>query len=413
MVFPVDLIIEKELTQKCLIKLTFNLSHEESLVWKIIIKQKSNKMKIGIVTFHSSNNFGAVLQAIALVEFFNAKGHDARIIDYRPEYKTEKYNPFKISFKHKSLKHFFYSLYSIPSKYKDEKEFAVFRKKYMKIWEPVYLTSDQIISYPPNLDLMIAGSDQVWNPELLGAVDKVYYLGFGDAHVRRASYAPSFGRSDIDRKYWGDLSRFFKKLDFVSVRELDGKRIIEDIAGIKAEHVLDPVFLLSKEQWDSYADQSISIGQRYVLLYARERSPLLSEVACKVAKERKMKIVNISKIMLGLGKYDKNITSIGPGEFLSLVKNASAVCTNSFHGTAFSIVYEKPFFAVPHRTRNSRIDSILNMLDLSSQIVSEKAQLSQRIFSIMIEYDTKKAVCLLENERRKSIDFLEKVLYEG
>lgn len=363
-------------------------------------------MKIGTVTFHCSNNYGAVLQSIALVEKLNKLGHDARIIDYRPEYKTKMYDPFAIPSNIKSIKHLLYHMYSIPSKYKADKVFRQFNRKHMLTWGHEYLTSDEILNNPPDLDVIITGSDQVWNPESLGAVDRIYFLGFGAERIKKISYAPSFGTSKLKEKFRGEIGNYIKKLDAVSVREIEGKEHVEELTGIEAEVVLDPVFLLDKNQWSKFAYNELKITEPYLLLYARERNSLLGEAAIRIAKEKNLKVVNISKIMMGLNKYDRNIFGIGPGHFLELFKNASVVCTNSFHGTAFSIIFEKPFVVIPHRTRNTRIESILSITELSEQQITDINQLSEISVDELINYDLDRTQSILNSEINKSVEFL-------
>jgi len=363
-------------------------------------------MRIGTVTFHCSNNYGAVLQSVALVEKLNQLGYDAKIIDYRPEYKTKTYNPFAIPTNIKSIKHILYHIYSIPTKYKIDKAFRQFNREYILTWGCEYLTSDELIVNPPDLDVIITGSDQVWNPESLGEVDKVYFLGFGAKDIKRVSYAPSFGTAKVDGRFREEISTYIKKLNAVSVREIEGKEHIRELTGIEAEIVLDPVFLLDKNQWLRYANDKMKIQEPYLLLYARERSPLLVAAAIKIAKDKNLKVVNISKILLGLNKYDENIFDIGPGGFLDLFRNASVVCTNSFHGTAFSIIFEKPFVVIPHRTRNTRIESILSIMQLTKQQVNDINQLNEISTDDLIHYDLEKTQFILNSERKKSLEFL-------
>lgn len=367
-------------------------------------------MKIGTVTFHCSANFGAVLQSIALVEKLREMGHDARILDYRPEYRPSIYKPITVPLYKGSIKHFLYRIYSIPTSYKAKKEFLKFNKKHMKMWEQVYFLDKDIENQLPELDVIITGSDQVWNPERLGAVDKVYFLAFGSKDIRRISYAPSFGTPKVDERYWDEISTYIKKLDAVSIREREGKDHIKELTGIEAEHVLDPVFLLKKERWVKFLDDKAIGCEPFLLLYARERSRLLSETARKIAREKGLKIVNISKIMMGLNKYDKNLFGIGPGHFLELFKKAEVVCTNSFHGTAFSIIFEKPFVVTPHRTKNTRIESVLDILDLSAQQIRDVSQLNKISSDELIYYNVDRVSSLLNAERGKSINFLSDAL---
>lgn len=363
-------------------------------------------MKIGIVTFHCSNNHGAVLQAIALTEILNELGHDARIIDYRPSYKTEAYKPFGITRRYPSIKHFLYHVCSTPWRYTTDKEFGRFNSINMKTWGRVYYTSKEMIDNPPAIDAAITGSDQVWNPETLGAVDEVYFLGFGPENLKRISYAASFGTSNVDKVFWHEMSNYIRNLDAVSVREIEGRELVKDMTGLDVTHVLDPVFLLDRSKWNEFSDSTFEIDEPYLLLYARQRSELLSDVAYKISKENKLKIVNISNIMIGLRRYDKNMFSLGPGHFLKLIRDSSVVCTNSFHGTAFSVVYGKPFVVTPHRTRNTRIDSILQTLGLADRLITNKHQIDNTPSSDLIHWDLGAVRHRLDREREESINFL-------
>ncbi len=366
-------------------------------------------MKIGIITFHCVTNYGGVLQAIALCNKLKEMGHDAKIIDYRPAFKTNRYNPWKVY--RKSMKHMFYEICAIPYKAVKNQRFKTFNKEYMETTRESFFTSQEIYKAPPKFDVYITGSDQVWNPQLTGGkVDNVYYLGFAPEGAKKISYAASFGSTKIDKRFWDEIASNIRKIDHVSVRESDGQRYIKEIVGIEAEQVLDPVFLMDKSEWNKFTEDTKSDTKPYLLLYAFGDDNLLNKTAKMVAKTMNLRVIIVGKPLTGNNNYDQELHSCSPAKLLELYKNATAVCTNSFHGTAFSIVYEKPFLVIPSTSRNERIDSLLKTLGLSSQMVSNFSQLEEISVEGALKYDMNKVSSLLNEERKKSLTFLQKAL---
>lgn len=312
-------------------------------------------MRIGILTFHDANNYGAVLQAYALKKKLSEFG-EASIINY--------YNPFF----HKRLN------YGIKEKiieliYSDENKkrinaFKNFRNKYLKTNNEV-ITKDNIISLNDKYDCFITGSDQVWNLNCSGN-DDTYFLDFVKDSKKRNSYSASFGTSDIHLNY--KHLNMIKSFNKISVREKSGCTYLRD-NNINSYETCDPVFLLKKEEWVSITKE---INEKYILIYEVVNGNKILEFAKKIAKLKGYKIKMITssnKPIFGV----ETIRNAGPIEWLNLLKNAQYVITNSFHGLAFSLIFNKQFNIelLSNSNSNARIIDLLKDLSLENRIIDK------------------------------------------
>lgn len=355
-------------------------------------------MKTGILTFHWANNYGAVLQVYALQKIVEQMGVDVQIIDFRAHKSKSMLLQKAIS-----------QLIRIPS-YMEKKErndrFTSFRRERLKLTDNNYSTEEQLIDCLPLFDTFICGSDQIWNPSIKG-FSKAYLLSFVPAEKRKISYAASFGLNHIPDAHLDTFKKYLKRLHHISVREQDGIALVKELTGKQATHVLDPVFLLNAEEWEKTA-KTPTDKEEYVLLFIMEKSQVLINLATRLAKETGKKLVSINIRKNKVQEADVNISNAGPQEFLGLIKNASYVCTNSFHATAFSILFNKPFMTVPHTTRNSRMESLLNILGIASQMMSKTLDCEE--LQGKFHYDTNPVHERLQNEKKKSLDFLTQAL---
>lgn len=363
-------------------------------------------MKVGMITFHSAHNFGAVLQAYALNKKIIDIGYEAEIIDYRPQFITELYsiNPFHKLSKPKSL----ISLLSMyPTRIKKYNKFNKFINEEMKLSERSFYSSEDLIKYSFNYDIYVTGSDQVWNPEINGVMGE-YFLSFAGTQSKRISYAASFGKDTLNSKFSEEISFHLKKLDAISVREEDGVNIVNNLIGLNPLRVLDPVFLLSSADWKEKI-VAPDITEKYILVYMMEYNKKVIDIAVKVAEEKNMKILNISNSVKIPRGFEKNLRDIGPREFLGYFYFAEHVITNSFHGTAFSIIFEKNFTIVPHSKLNSRIDNILKLTNLEERQVNlSDEDESFRRFTSEIEFDEVRQI--LKKEIDYSVGYLQEAL---
>lgn len=371
-------------------------------------------MKILTITCHDVYNFGASLQAYALQHYLEELGHDVRIINYRPEYLYKKYDwKAYTSKKYDRLDKFFltrwmfriakwsYLRFSIGRK----KCFDDFSKNNLKLTKDVYFSFDDLKRNPPYADIIIAGSDQIWNPLFQNGRDRSFYIDFALIKTRRVSYAASFSVNNIPDSSREFMRLMLSKMNQISVREFQGIDILKTL-GIKgAKKVLDPVFLLDRCYWETFMHKRSETG--YILIYDFEGSDLMKRVALSFKKEKGLKIYSINDALPRL-YADKNFTNVGPKDFLSLIYNCSVFLSNSFHGTAFSIYFNKPFyvFGLNGVDLNSRMDSLLSTVDLKDRLITEDIDLN----TLHFDYDFNKVNSLIDKEKRVSKQFLDSVL---
>lgn len=367
-------------------------------------------MKVGILTFHKALNYGAVLQAFALNKKIGEMGHESTLIDYCDIGMIEQYKVsiFKknISFKRTISNIITY----IPRKTRYNK-FVLFSTKFLNTTSLLITDENVLRKYNFNFDAYICGSDQVWNPEIYGdTVNPIYFLDFvSNQKAIKISYAASFGRDEIETKFYPEMKKYLENIKFLSVRENDGVNIIKKISGQDSQQVVDPVFLIKPEEW-SAMDASIVIKKPYILIYLMESNLDLLKIAHLLSKDLSIEVINITPSILKYYCVDKNIMTAGPSDFVSLIKNASYVITNSFHATAFSIIFNRPFLTLKHSKWNSRMQSLLNTFGISTQMITKLSTDDPVILEKMFHYDTNKINILIEREIRKSIDFLKKAL---
>jgi hypothetical protein len=296
-------------------------------------------MKICIITCQNAVNHGARLQCYALVHWLQKQGHSVEVIDYRPTYSLDQklfYWPGL------SLKSWIKLPLYYPVRKRNierRKVFDVFSKKYLPLTSRIYYTIEDLRKNPPMADLYIAGSDQIWNTTLANGTDPAYYLDFGSDNVLRESFAASFATESLKSGSDVFVREQLKKFDKITVREQSALKILEYL-GFEGSQQEDPVFLLSTSEWDEVSDGT-GVGERYVLVYDFYLGNDIHTAAQKIAKEKGLKIYNISHSPLSYA--DKNFIYSGPETFVSLIRNASYLISNSFHGTAFAMIFDVPF----------------------------------------------------------------------
>lgn len=319
--------------------------------------------KIGMITFHRANNLGAALQAYALYTYLNDNICPTEIIDYYPNNAIPARNTLlrrvmrmaKKTVGGKEQK----------ARYQRFAKFDTFINE-CRTSEKVYYGDKEIETDPPKYDLIISGSDQILNTTLTGN-SRAYYLSFAQ-DTPKISYASSFGRADVSETEIAYIKQYLKGFRTLSAREESARRLINSLTNHRVELVADPVFLLSKEKWSSISEPTKS--EKYVFVYAMENTPWLVETIDRVRTQYGLPI----KIVLG-GSFQLNVDGevdncCGPRDFLSYIKNAECIVTNSFHGTAFSIIFEKKFICVAHSSKNTRLENLMKVIDAENKQIN-------------------------------------------
>lgn len=370
-------------------------------------------MIIKTITCHDVYNFGASLQAYALMTYLNSLGNNTEIIDYKPDYLSNHYNLWSIDnpIYDKFIVRYLYLLAKLPGrlirKYgKRKKRFDNFTTKYLKLTNVRYSSNESLKNNLPEADIYIAGSDQIWNTSFNNGKDPAFYLDFVPKDKIKASYAASFAIESLPNEYKEKVKRLLINFDYISVREKSGLNILNDLNIDKGIQVIDPVFLLDKDQWFELESNSelIKFDEQYLICYDFDSNELVKEICLKIAKEKNLKIYSFFK-----NDYaDKTFYNIGPLEFLSLIKNSQYVVSNSFHGTAFALIFEKEFVVVNREEQiNTRMKDLIESFNLKERLTYRSAKISQLE---PINYDLINSNIF--KETKKSKDYLDEVLFE-
>ncbi|MGN0470458.1 MAG: polysaccharide pyruvyl transferase family protein [Acutalibacteraceae bacterium] len=351
-------------------------------------------MKIGIITFQLAWNCGAVLQCAALQRMLESSGYEVCVINYCPKYKDYRYkkyqNPFLVALgaykSNKQLSLIKRSIKAIKSagrailnynpksgRIKQKKDFAQFCENFLNLTRE-YKSLEELKADPPKCDVYISGSDQLWNPNLTNEkLDGAYFLDFGDDTIIKASYAVSACELDV-QKNKESLEDLLENLDYISLREDEKKSELETLVSKNISICIDPTLLLDAEQYADMESDKVNIEEPYLLVYALDNpgsdEPLFKTVK-NLSEQRNLKI----KVISGPHKWPYAIDGyqprdgISPQEFLSYIKNADVVVTNSFHATAFSIIYRKEFYVLTTQGRGARLVELLNKIGLEKQLL--------------------------------------------
>lgn len=325
-------------------------------------------MKIGILTFNWAINYGAVLQMFAQYKYLKDKNYDVYIINYSPD---ELENLYTLKIFSKPVKAKKIARKIIENVYK--------RKQYYKFYNFIdqEMVSTKKIKNRKELkdtinkfDIVIVGSDQVWNYDITKGYLQDYLLT--DIDCNKISYAASLGKNEIKKEVKGLFEKSLKEFDFISLREENSIDYLKSIYNRK-DYVscIDPVFLLDKNEWIKLGNRSEYKveSDEYILIYMLEYNEKLIKSANEISMKYNLPIYSIEIPYLRFNNKMSNIKKlhdVGPLDFVKLINNAHYVLTNSFHGTAFSLILNKKFVSFAHSTVNLRMENLLSLYNLNN-----------------------------------------------
>lgn len=374
-------------------------------------------MKIGIITFNSAHNYGAVLQAWALQEYLRGEGHQVEIINYRlpaTDNLYRLYKPRRTFKKHAKLNKAVHLLQYLkkmktdPKKVRKYRQFERFINHTLNTTEPITRYSD-LNKANFNYDVMIAGSDQIWNGGLTKGVNPAYFLAFGSDKIKRISYAASIGRDEIPEVEKTLFLRYLRNFDYVSVREEKAKEVILELTDKEVSVVLDPTLLLQREKYDKLKkDPKVKSDYIYVHnVHITKVDKRLNAVAEEMSKRLGIPIVH------NRADYDfthelEKFTDGSPEEFIGYIANAKYVIANSFHATVFSIIYQRDFITIPHFQNPERMRHLLDSLGIGNHLIADPKELPEDLKELQIDYNEVEKLRIAQRE--DSVSFLEKAL---
>lgn len=369
--------------------------------------------KLGIITIHKINNYGSVLQAYALQQVCISLGYDTEIIDYNFPNVHHRKNKYAMSDDAQSKEPELIRLLFAGALMRQHRGVARFVYKYQQLSSQNYNNPVELKSLPPEYDIYVTGSDQLWSPRYCNG-DPAFMLHFAPENALKISYAASIGANSIPEELQPQYKRLLSRYSYISVRENSGVNIIKEVIGKEATVVLDPTLLLNREQWNQIADSKRQFKKKYILCYFLNYTfnafPYVDQLAEYMQKQTGYEIVRVARPPHKL-KISHTHYRVGasPEEFLALIRDAEMILTTSFHGTAFAVNYGKPVFTVVQNRNasDSRQVSLMHNLGLDDQILSIEDAMPERS---RFTYDEKSEQERLKKLRLQSMDYLKKAL---
>lgn len=362
--------------------------------------------KIGILTYHTGYNYGASLQAYALQTTIERMGKKCEIINFE----TERFVASREMFSRRPsrpkelIKILMRLPYSSPLKER-QRMFDSYTRNCLKL-SPLYRTEEEVVSHASEYACIVCGSDQIWNlsHQDSPAANPLYFLNF-PKNQKRISYAASFGKWVREAPQHEDVFLpWLKQFDAISVRETSGVEYVRSL-GLDCTLCLDPTVLLDAQDYEPICAERV-VDQQYVLLFSWSCTKEVLTAAKLVAKRLGLPLLNIVPPPRAAFKGIPRKLDVGPREFLSMVKNASFVVTNSFHGTAFSTTFEKPYISVVSGSPDTRMSSLLSQLGLEDHLTTADTMNLDAMFATDYGTVTGKKKAL----RKDSLAFLKNAL---
>ncbi len=363
--------------------------------------------KVGIVSCYFKNNYGSMLQAYATKkvldnnnipnETVNIDGNKDFSKGKKKYYLSQIFNFNFIKSKLGMIK----MKFDIKLNKELGKNVSIRNKKY-KEFRKEFNLSRSSNTYKDLTKLakerytdILLGSDQLWLP--VNVVSDYYTLNWVPNEINKISFSTSFGVSSIPKKYNDMYKKFLKRINHLSVREDTGVKIIKDISGIDAKLVCDPTILLTKDEWEEVATKERIVKDKYILCYFLGNNIEHRKFAERLRKKTGYKIVSLNHADEYVKYSDKfcdiALYDVGPREWINLVKNAEYVCTDSFHGTVFSLLFNKYFFnfrrynSNSKASTNSRLDSLLNIVGISSERILTGLEEVEKVIEYKIDFN--------------------------
>ncbi len=369
-------------------------------------------MKIGVITLHRVRNYGSSLQTLATQNYFEQRGCNVEIVDYYPE----RYSSFGLlkrlknkseKFKKNPLILFCARCVISVSYIKKKIVFDSFLKRYINLTDKTYRNESELLQSSFKADAYCTGSDQVWNSHWNEGVDAPLYLSFISSDSYKFSYSSSIGNSELDSKETDAVFQYLKQYKHITVRENTGVEIIKGMGIDDVQQLLDPTLMFDAQQWSKYTSDRYK-NKKYIVTYNLHHDNRIDEYAQKLAKENNLKVYNISYnfhdiIRKGCLKWCPTVE-----EYLGLIRDAEFVIADSFHATAFSIIFNKKFIIIYPEQASSRLRSILELLNIQDRGTDTIPSTE----SMLKEIDYVAVNKIIREEQKKTHDYINMILSE-
>lgn len=363
-------------------------------------------MKVAVITRHAISNYGSLLQAMATQKIISDLGCECQIIDYIRDdeaYRNQEKTLLKRkpSFNKNLLKRFAYLSFRKPESVFAGKRFEKMRKKYLNLTKE-YSDIGQLKDDKPVADVYMTGSDQVWGPVMDGTYDSAYCLSFTDDSDKRVAFAASFGRTNFSAEVREFFQKWLPRYDNIAVREDSAIQMLNSW-GIKSTQVIDPTLMLDSSYWSNF---TASINKEYILVYQIHNDKKLDRYAKAVAKKAGIPLIRVSAFFHQCVRSGKLKCCPDISGFLSYIKNAKCLITDSFHGTAFAINFNTPFVEVLPDVTSTRNVSILRLTGLTDRVLRDESDVELAFKPIDFSFANQ----VLEDKRKEGMAVLSEML---
>lgn len=363
--------------------------------------------KIAIMTFHRPLNYGAALQAVATYIIFEKTNFKPLLIDYRHPRIEKSRRVFDLDKKnslYQNTKNIIKGILRFRTENNRKNRFDSFVLE-NSLMSEACADDAQLVEATKNCDLLLVGSDLVWNWDLDKDLNNAFFLTFyGKSDKLKCSYASSIGTNEIPEEYREKYKKYLQSFDYISVREKTAKNILEKISGKQIKVVLDPTLMVEEKEWEKL-EKWVKVPEKYVVCYILEFTPNVIEIIRKVEEYYQLPVIYFTRDNV-YGAYGVSMYKYGPAEFLFILHHAEFILTNSFHGTVFAMLYNRNFATIPHSTRGSRMRDLLMELQMSERLIRDEQGFNSLVKNgINVDYSNFEGN--LERLRKESMEYIE------
>lgn len=363
-------------------------------------------MKIALITIHHANSYGGMLQALASQTVLSKYG-EVSIIDYKSNHLAKTMMLIRFGTEPRDLLRMGKDLFRLIPRYKILKKFTAFNRKYFHLTKECKNHHD-LEALTSEFDVFVCGSDQIWNPKVIGELDSAYFLNF--AHTKKKiAYASSAGSYEFSSSEQHKIKEYLSTFSDLALRERNTSEYISELLDNKpVTTVIDPTLMLNKTQWHELVQwEQEPSPEPYIFVYTLQKDDFVKNMINQIAEILKLKVIAIDQSPF-LGYHcDTHYKDADPTLYLKLIAEASFVITNSFHGTAFATNFCKPFITIRPQSGINRVENYLTSIGLEKRLLLNDNNLSA-ILEENIDFTVVEQSLLLL--RNRSEDYLNEAL---
>lgn len=359
-----------------------------------------DKNRVGILTFPDSPSFGASLQMCGMYYALEQMGFCPEVINYTNPFMGKKahitgHNAMPV------WKKALLQLHNLPS----DRKFRQFEDRIVKYPKKQISDRAELSRLSERYDKLVCGSDQVWNPYITGN-DMSYFFDFCQDDRKKVAYAPSFGLTQVPEECEAAYRRELAKFAALSAREQRGCEMVKELTGRECLQVLDPSMLADRSLWKKQSKKPRHLPEHYIASFIFNPRAQISDFISRLSRDKGLPVVTVGGGLFTRLKDHSNTGPIGPDEWLYVLEHADYVVTDSFHGAAFSIIFERPLFVSLASSTNSRLVTLMDTFDMHDRVIGHEK------FCAEGKTDYEKVGRIMEQKRTQSLQYLKNSLLE-